>query len=238
MRAADGGGTAYRDAPRAMSIATRRGLADLLLEFRFPEVRDSRPTTTLGAAPRRATHARRAQIRSEEQVPSTSDEIPEPIIIASLGRDLVVMRMIIGRSPTHLNSSRTTECPSACRQLAQESANCLRADNSDQHSEGRGVDHERELHHSRNTGIHSQVDRDVGHFAITRPRGACASGRVRQTSGSPENSHEIFQNVPGHSSRLLGPPAFHRDHGVGGPYNRGCSSQCLDDGQESRQVAE
>jgi hypothetical protein len=35
------------------------------------------------------------------------DEIPEPMVIASLPAGLVVMRMIIGRSHTDLNSSRT-----------------------------------------------------------------------------------------------------------------------------------
>jgi hypothetical protein len=39
-------------------------------------------------------------------------------------------------------------------------------DSEEQHSEGRGVHHERELRSQAHSGVQNQIGRDVGHFGL------------------------------------------------------------------------
>ena len=61
-----------------------------------------------GAEPPTRRRARDTEIHGDGQVPGALDKIPEPMVIERCcGRDVVIMRMIIGRPLTPLNSSRT-----------------------------------------------------------------------------------------------------------------------------------
>jgi hypothetical protein len=81
-----------------------------LSEFRLGEVRhiqtdhDRRYRT---AAPSARRRARDPEVRGDGHVPRALDEIPKPVVIALLRRAVVGMGIIIGRSLTPLNSSRT-----------------------------------------------------------------------------------------------------------------------------------
>ena len=62
--------------------------------------------------PCRATHGPSSEgprIRGDGHVAGALDEIPKPVIVALLRAAVVVMGMIIGRSLTPLNSSRTVQ---------------------------------------------------------------------------------------------------------------------------------
>jgi hypothetical protein len=51
---------------------------------------------------------RDAEVRGDGHVPGALDEIPTPVVVTRSGRAVVGMDMIIRRSLTPLNSSRTT----------------------------------------------------------------------------------------------------------------------------------